>query len=62
MAEQLRRKGDAREMNDCQEEETEDGEEYEEDDAEIQDMKAKFNQILANFDNEHSNSGKKRAL
>lgn len=38
-------------MNDCQgEDETDDDED---DDVEIRDMKAKFNQILANFENEH---------
>ena len=36
-----------------QEEEGE-GEEVDEDDTEIQEMKAKFNQILANFDNDVS--------
>ena len=30
------------------------GEEADEDDTEIQEMKAKFNQILANFDNDVS--------
>ena len=33
--------------------ENQDEEEYEEDDGEIGEMKAKFNQILSNFDNEH---------
>ena len=40
-------------MNQEDQEEGE-GEEADEDDTEIQEMKAKFNQILANFDNDAS--------
>lgn len=40
-------------MEECSEEDEEDGVG---DDQEIQDMKAKFNQILANFDNENSSA------
>ena len=40
-------------MNQEDQEEAE-GEEADEDDTEIQEMKAKFNQILANFDNDAS--------
>lgn len=41
-------------MEECSEEDEDEDEGGVGDDQEIQDMKAKFNQILANFDNENS--------